>query len=260
MLSLHLTSAPECVEALSYELWEAGTVGIREEDRGAHVELIAAFEHEIDVAQFASYKPYWEREEDTDWVLTTKAAWPARTIGKRIFLAPVWNADPTPAGRVRVVHNPGLASGTGEHPCTQLALESLEDCVSEGSIVVDVGTGSGILAVAARKLGARTAMALDMDLASLYTARENFELNDFAPTLAQGSVDCAASAIADIVVANISGTVLLSIADDLLRVVKEGGWLILTGFPDSELSVMQSAFGAGAVTEMNEWRCLTLRL
>ena len=260
MFSLHLTCAPENVEALSYDLWEAGTLGIREEDRGAQVELIAAFEHEIDIGPFDSLKPYWEREEDTDWVLATQDAWPARTIGRRVFLAPVWNAEHTPAGRVRVVHNPGLASGTGEHPCTQLALESLEGCVSEGSVVIDVGTGSGILAIAARKLGARIAVALDMDLASLATAGENFELNEFSPTLAQGSVDCVASAIADVVVANISGTVLLSLADELLRVVRDGDWLILTGFPESELSVIQGAFGSGAVTEMNEWRCLTLRL
>ena len=260
MFSLHLTCDPEDVDVLSAELWELGTVGIREEDRGAQVELIAAFEDQTDVSPFASCKPHWEQEEDTDWVLSTQEAWPARSVGKSIFLAPVWNTGQTPAGRVRVIHNPGLASGTGEHPCTQLALASLEDCISEGCAVVDVGTGSGILAVGARRLGARVAVALDLDLPSLSTARENFQLNEFHATVAQGSVDCAASGIAEVVVANISGTVLLSIADELLRVVKDGGWLILTGFPEGELSVIESAFGPGVVTEMNEWRCLTLRL
>jgi len=258
VFSLHLTCPPHQVEAVSFELWEAGTVGIREEDRGASVEIIAAFEEILVSAQFSQFDPHWEREDETDWVVVTQDSWPAREVGERIFLAPVWNQQLTPAGCVRVIHNPGLASGTGEHPCTQLALESLSQC--EGDVVVDVGTGSGILAIAALRLGASLAAALDMDLASLATARENFELNDFAATVAQGSAECTASESADIVVANISGTVLLSIADELLRICKPGGWLILTGFPESELAAIQGMFGSGEVTEINEWRCLTLRM
>jgi ribosomal protein L11 methyltransferase len=261
VLSLHLTCRADEVEALSFQLWEAGTVGIREEDRGSHVELIAAFEDAIELASdFSAHNPIWEREEDTDWVAATEESWPAREVGERIFLAPVWNKQPTPTGRVRIIHNPGLASGTGEHPCTQLALDSLSRCVIPGSVVVDVGTGSGILSVAALCLGAKLAAALDLDLPSLTTARENFELSRFQNTLALGSAECISTESADIVVANISGTVLLSIADELLRISKPQGWLILTGFPESELAALQAMFGSGAVTQMNEWRCLTLRL
>jgi ribosomal protein L11 methyltransferase len=150
-----------------------------------------------------------------------------------------------------------MASGTGEHPCTQLALESLEQHVSAGSKVVDMGTGSGILSVAALHLGARLAIALDVDVDSLSSARENFGLNSFVPLLVAGSADCIATGMAQVLVANISGTVLLSMADDLLRILVPGGWLILTGFPESELSMMERMFGSGRVTAMNEWRCLT---
>ena len=264
MYSLHLKCMAEQVDELSFALWEAGTAGIREEERFESVALIAGFEDSADrfalSLQFAAFIPIWEREDDTDWVAATQHAWPARPVGARIFLAPVWNTDQAPQGRVRVIHNPGTASGTGEHPCTQLALERLEQCIRSGDVVADIGTGSGILSVAALRLGACLAVGLDLDLPSLGTARENFELNDFRPTLVLGTVDCIAPECAQVLVANISGTVLLSLADDLLRVVRPGGSLILTGFPESELSVLQRAFGYGAVTAVNEWRCLTLQI
>jgi ribosomal protein L11 methyltransferase len=264
MYSLHLTCAAEQTEQISFALWEVGTVGIREEERGAKVELIAGFEDAADrnalSVEFTEHSPVWEREEDTDWVAATQQSWPAREVGERVFLAPVWNTDETPRGRVRVIHNPGLASGTGEHPCTQLALERLEQCVATGYFVVDVGTGSGILSIAALRLGARAAVAVDLDVPSIETAHENFCLNGYPATLAAGSADCIASEVADVIVANISGTVLLAIADELLRVVRSTGCLILTGFPESELSVLRQAFGNGHVSEMNEWRCLTLQV
>ena len=263
MYSLHLTCGADEAEEISAALWEAGTVGIREEQRSEHLELIAGFEDSFDrdvlSLEFAAHEPAWEREEDTDWVAITQQAWPARTVGERLFLAPVWNSDTTPTGRVRLIHNPGMASGTGEHPCTQLALESLELCVSPGCSVVDVGTGSGILSVGALRLGARLAVALDIDLGPLASAQENFDLNGYPANVAVGSADCVASEVADVVVANISGTVLLAIADDLPRMLRRNGWLILTGFPESELHILQQAFGEGRVTEMSEWRCLTLR-
>ena len=240
-------------------LWDAGTVGIREEN----FRLIAGFADDTDrvalSAQFCAYQPCWQREEDIDWVLDTQAAWPGRSIGQRIYLAPVWNQEATPLGRVRVIHNPGMSSGTGEHPCTQLALEALETSIVKDGLVVDVGTGSGILATAALLLGAKTAVALDIDLPSLSSARENFQLNQLSQMLIGGSAECIRSDIADVMIANISGSVLLSLADEFLRIVKAGSRLILTGFPDSELSILQQAFGAGVVSQLNEWRCLTLR-
>jgi ribosomal protein L11 methyltransferase len=264
MYSLHLNCSAEEVDAISFSLWEAGTVGIREEDRGRNVELIAGFPDSVArdplTLEFSRFEPHWEKEDETDWVAATEDSWPAREIGQRIFLAPVWNCHDTSLGRVRVVHNPGLASGTGEHPCTQLALESLERCAAHASVVVDIGTGSGILAITALRLGAKIAVGVDMDLPSLATARQNFALNELPANVVMGSADCIASEVAGVVVANISGTVLLAIADELLRIVKTGGWLILTGFPESELAVVKGLFGAGEVSQINEWRCLTLRI
>lgn len=262
MYSLHLACRPEDVEQLSLLLWEAGTAGIREEERADYTELIAGFEDSIDRDELASKlsanHPVWEQEEDIDWVSATEEAWPARNVGERIFLAPLWNKDPTPKGRLRVVHNPGLASGTGEHPCTQLALESLERQIAKGDLVVDVGTGSGVLSVAALQLGANFALGLDTDEAALHVARENFLLNELTPTLAAGTADCLGAETADLIVANISATVLIALADELVRIVKPNGKLVLTGFPESELAAVCQIFGYGEVTELSQWRCVTL--
>jgi ribosomal protein L11 methyltransferase len=260
MYSLHLRCTPEESELLSAELWERGTVGIRELDYGESTVLVAAFETNDARAdllrQFLQYSPEWEQEDATDWVEATHEAWPARAVGERVFLAPPWSNEPTPPHRVRVIHNPGLACGTGEHPCTQMALLALEECLAPGDRVVDIGTGSAILAIAALRLGAGLAAGADLDEAALQAARENFQLNGLDPLLVVGSADAFADASADVVIANISGTVLLSILDDLVRIVRSGGHLILTGFTEYELPAFQSIWPEGKVLALNEWRCL----
>jgi ribosomal protein L11 methyltransferase len=260
MYSLRVACSPEQVDRLSGELWEAGTSGIRELNHGAGVVLIAVFEtneHRGELLlRFAQYAPEWEHEPAMDWVQHTRDAWPARAVGIKLFLAPHWCSDPTPEGHERIVHNPGQACGTGEHPCTQLALGALEECVTVGSRVIDVGTGSGILAIAALRLGAASAFGMDMDEASLQAARENFLLNDLTPQLIAGSAEAAADACVDITVANISGTVLLSMLDELLRITRANGWLIVTGFAEEECPALQAYFPDAIVSGMNEWRCL----
>jgi ribosomal protein L11 methyltransferase len=264
MFFLRLTCAPEEAELLSADLWEAGTAGIQEIDHGSEITLLAGFEtngnRETLLRRFARYGPEWEHDDATDWVAHTKEAWPPRPVGERLFLAPPWYEGETPSGRVRITHNPGLACGTGEHPCTQLALESLESCVLAGKTVVDVGTGSGILAIAALRLGAAKTVGLDTDPAALSAARENFGLNGFPALLAGGSADAVRSRTADITLANISATVLLAISEDLQRITKPNGTLILTGFPEWELPALRRIFCYSSVSEMNEWRCLVANL
>jgi ribosomal protein L11 methyltransferase len=264
MYSLRLKCAADEVDLISGDLWEAGTAGIREIDEGDCMVLIAGFETNDQrgslMRLFASRNARWTQEDSTDWVEETKRAWPAREIGQRIFLAPPWCVTETPAQRVRVIHNPGLACGTGEHPCTRLALNSLEAAEVAGKIVVDIGTGAGLLAIAALRLGARIVVGLDIDEAALGATRENFALNDLPYWLAAGSADCLRDGCADVTVANISATVLLSIADELLRVTGTAGRLILTGFTEDELPAVKETFGCGGVTSCGEWRCLHAQL
>jgi ribosomal protein L11 methyltransferase len=264
MYSLHLSCRPDQVDALSTELWELGTAGIRELDGGERVTLIAGFEtndnREKLLEQFARFAPEWEMEEPIDWVQWTHDAWPARPVGDRLFLAPPWSQEPTPEGRVRLIHNPGLACGTGEHPCTQLALSSLEQVVLPDLRVLDIGTGSGILAIAAKLLGAGFVAGVDSDVAALQAAKENCGLSQVDAHLAAGSCDAIATEQFDVTIANISGTVLLAIFDDLLRVTRTGSRLILTGFAEWELGRFLDLLPGAAVSEMNEWRCVTATL
>jgi ribosomal protein L11 methyltransferase len=261
--SLHLECSPEDVDFVSAELWEYGTQGIRELDYGDKTRLIAGFERNarrLELMQkFAAYSPAWEQEDAIDWVQHTHDAWPPREVGQRIFLVPLWSEELTPQGRVRVVHNPGLACGTGEHPCTQLALIAMEENVTPGARVVDIGAGSGVLSVAALILGARNIVATDIDEAAIPAVRENFELNGVSGGLVVGSADCLRDGCADLTIANISGTVLLGILEDLVRITSPEGWLILTGFPEAEFAYFRNVFPESVVTAINEWRCLVTK-
>ena len=249
---------------LSAELWELGTAGIRELEYGERVTLIAGFEtndeREMLLREFAAFAPEWELEEAIDWVQWTHDAWPARIVGERLFLAPPWSKEPTPEGRLRLVHNPGLACGTGEHPCSQLALSSLETVALPDCRVLDVGTGSGILAIAAKLLGAGLVVGVDNDVTALQAAEENFALSHVEALVVGGSTEAIAADQFEVTVANISGTVLLSIFDDLLRVTRSGGRLILTGFAQWELAPFLDLLPGAAVWDMNEWRCVTATL
>lgn len=273
MYSLRIFCSEEEVDALSGELWDAGTLGVQEIDGTGNgssngVTLIAAFEtndeRELLLQRFAEHSPEWELLSTIDWVEQTRLAWPGREVGTRFFLTPPWCPDPTPPGRLRLIHNPGLACGTGEHLCTQLALIALERCIRMGDVAIDVGTGSGVLAIAALQLGAARAIGVDTDEAVLTAARENFALNQLTPKLAAGSADCIADGCADVVVANISGTVLVSMAGDLLGLLAEEGYLILTGFQDTELATLQNIFSTTNVTSslvfsLDDWNCLCLQ-
>jgi ribosomal protein L11 methyltransferase len=133
---------------------------------------------------------------------------------------------------------------------------ALEQTAAFADRVVDVGTGSGVLALAALRLGARRAVALDTDPEALHVARENFALNNLTGALVCGSADCLADAAASITVANISGTVLMDIASELVRITTRGGTLILTGFRQDELPAFLQLLPDSTLTELDGWMCL----
>lgn len=263
MFSLRLRCTSDEAEALSIQLWDAGTAAISEAYEGDVYVLIAGFEDAISrealLRQFAPYRPEG-REDRTDWEEVTREAWPGRAIGRCLYLAPPWSEKPTPEDRYRVIHNPGQASGTGEHPCTQLALEALERTVFRGCTILDVGSGSGILAIAGMKLGSVAAVGLDPDEIAIEAAKGNFRLNGLSALLAVGSADCVRDGWSDLSVANISATVLLSIMDELVRVTASKGTLILTGFPRSEAAALTEFWPDAELTHLEDWACLTVRL
>lgn len=264
MYSLRLTCLPKQVESLSADLWEAETAGVREEDLpDGRVSLTATFERndtrEKLLTRFRQFSPQWTTEADTDWVAQTRTAWPGRSIGKGFFVAAPWCEEPIPSGRIRLLHNPGLACGTGEHPCTRLALAALEQVITPKCTAADIGTGSGILAIAAIQLGASLAIGIDLDFSALEAAGENFALNQIPFELAAGSADCLRSECADVVVANISPSVLLAISDDLLRIARPGGAFVLTGFEQHEAITIGDIFPPAQTLGEEGWACVISR-
>jgi ribosomal protein L11 methyltransferase len=194
------------------DLYDAGTIGIIEHDGW----LEAFFEDAAVAARFGTPVEV----EDRDWVQETRDAWPPVLVGKRFFLVPPWCEEPAPPGRLRLEMNPGLQCGTGQHPCTKLCLEAMEQMIRPGDSVLDVGTGSGILSIAAKLLGAGLVVACDIDP----------DAARMAPFFV-GSVDAIRSGSFDVVVANISDEVVGAMRPDLERVARQR---ILSGFTDDD--------------------------
>jgi ribosomal protein L11 methyltransferase len=166
--------------------------------------------------------------DDIDWVKENQAQFQPIQISPRITIVPTWHEATNAApDAINIVLDPGAAFGTGSHPTTMLCLQWLEANVGVGNNVLDYGTGSGILAIAAMKLGAREAMGVDIDVAAVEAARFNATQNnveiDFATT------DTRLDYIADITVANILANPLKVLAPLLASHTKLGGKLVLAG-------------------------------
>lgn len=211
-----VVAAPE----LLADLYEAGTAGIIEHDGW----LEAFFEDRASASRFGDPVEC----DNTDWVQHTHDAWPPLLVGEKFFVVAPWRDDPTPPGRFRLEIDPGMQCGTGQHPCTQLCLEAMERIVRSGDSVLDVGTGSGILSLAAKLLGAGRVVACDID-------PEAAKLVPFF----LGSIDAVRSDTFDVVVANISEWVIEELRDEFTRVARRQ---ILSGFRD----------------ERDQWTCVVV--
>ncbi len=259
MFRLTLTCAESERELLEAELWERGTSGVAEEElAGGGWLLKAFFDQRSDAAGLERFHPAWEREPDTDWEALARACWPPLIVGERFYLAPAWRDDPTPEGRLRLEVHPGMACGTGYHPATQLCLEAMESELRPGGTVLDVGTGSGILAEGARLLGAGRVAACDIDPAAVGIARANLGTAS-GVLLFAGSVRSVRAGAADLVVANINAVTAASLAAEFRRVLKPGGAAIVSGFEERERARVQAAFPAARSLEREGWVCLVAR-
>jgi len=211
MYHVRIEIEPARHETLIAELWEAGTLGVVEGD--GFVE--AFFDDFAAAACFGSPLPAPER----DWVQETEDAWPPILAGEKFFVVAPWRTEPTPPGRFRLEINPGMQCGTGQHPCTRLCLAAMERIIRPGDRVLDVGTGSGILSIAAKMLGAGIVIACDIDPDAAHEA-----------AFFIGSVDAVATDAFDVVVANISEIVIGDLKPEFERVAPRR---ILSGFQDA---------------------------
>jgi ribosomal protein L11 methyltransferase len=235
--------AVPCPEAgkdlLSAELFEQGATGIVEEDHC----LRAFFALRNDAVQ-SEFGGVWREEADRDWVSEWERTWKPIALGRRLFLIPDWMDNPTPVGRVRIEMHPGRAYGTGTSEATQLALLGLERHLKTGGTLLDVGTGTGILSVAAVRLGARSVIACDIDVDSVDVADANIHRDDITVHLFAGSVKAVASESVDTIVANINATTIGMLAADLWRVLRPGGRLITSGFLTRDVDRVRLALAA----------------
>lgn len=265
MFSIDLERPQEDKEITIAELWEAGCSGIVElEDSADLARLRAFFDDDARQPELQSRFGGEIKPADTrDWVAFAHEYLQPMEIGERIFVCPEWRDDPTPPGRIRIVVNAGLAFGTGAHETTRLCLEALERHLKPGMTIVDVGTGSGILAEAAAKLGAGRVLANDSDPEAVAVARENFDRAGVPVELALGSADAVPADCADIVVANISPAWIADLALEWMRILKRGGIGILSGFEADDVPRVSKALetaGARITGEFGEreWRMLEI--
>jgi ribosomal protein L11 methyltransferase len=203
---------------------------------------------------------------DEDWGEGWKKDLRPLDVG-RVRVRPSWIDAAPPPGSVEVVLDPGMAFGTGSHPTTSLCLAALSDLLTArpGASVLDVGTGSGLLAIAARKLGAGRVAANDEDPVAVAVARENAERNGAALELTGASLGGIAGAF-DVVVANILANVLVALAPALAAKVAPGGVLLLSGIlagQEEEVRAAQVRQGLaplpGGDRREGEWVLLALR-
>ena len=212
---------------------------------------------------------------DVNWEESWKENYPPQDVGKNLVVLPYWLSDSYDGGRLPIVLDPGLTFGTGAHPSTQMVMEAMEERVKEGFRCLDLGSGSGILSIAALRLGAASAIGMDIDPKAEDIARENAAYNGYASPVfsaVTGNVteDTAlmerlAAEEYDLVLVNIVADVIIGLSPILPRFLNRSSTLICSGILDVRLQdVLNALCAAGlSVTEVREkedWRCVVAKL
>ena len=208
---------------------------------------------------------------EVDYEESWKDSYPPQPIGKSLLVLPYWLSDTDTAGRKPVILDPGLTFGTGAHPSTQMVMEAMEQLVQPGDHCLDLGSGSGILSIAALRLGAADAIGVDIDPKAEDIARENAGYNGFAApefTALTGNVT-ADKALMErlsereygVVLVNIVADVIIGLAPTLPSFLTESSRLICSGILDTRLEDVTAALTAAGlritqIRQKEDWRCL----
>ena len=206
---------------------------------------------------------------ETNWEESWKDNYPPQEVGEKLIVVPCWN--PEAGGRIPVILDPGLTFGTGAHPSTQMCMEFMEELVKDGMEVIDLGSGSGILSIAALRLGAKTAVGVDIDPKAESIARENAAYNDFGPdrfNAVTGNVTEDHELMAqlsgrhyDLVFVNIVADVIIGLAPVLQHFLDAHTRVICSGILDVREAEVHAALQAAglvilATKEKEDWRSL----
>ena len=210
---------------------------------------------------------------DTDWEESWKDNYPAVEIGRNLIVVPYWQAEDT-NGRTPIILDPGLTFGTGAHASTQMVMETMEETVAPGFRCLDLGSGSGILSLAALRLGAASAIGVDIDPKAEDIARENAAYNGFAApeftaltgnvTEDTGLMDQLSRNEYDLVLVNIVADVIIGLAPVLPHFLTERSTLICSGILDIRLPDVLAALNSAGlevtgIREKEDWRCVTAK-
>ena len=211
---------------------------------------------------------------EENWEESWKNNYPPQTVGETLVVLPCWLADTDTQGRLPVILDPGLTFGTGAHPSTQMVMETMEQKVSPGDHCLDLGSGSGILSITALRLGAASAIGVDIDPKAEDIARENAAYNGFgAPefTALTGNVTADKALMEQlaqqkyrVVLVNIVADVIIGLAPVLPQFMEPDTELICSGILDTRLEdVVQALEAAGltvtATRAKEDWRCVSAK-
>ncbi len=240
--------------ALAVTLQDAATEALYEPPLGTtplwtDTQVVALFETRSDLdSALAELTGIWgeithriEVVDDKDWVRENLDSFHPLRFGSRLWVCPSWRVPPDPDA-VNLMLDPGLAFGTGTHPTTALCLEWLADTDLHGWDVVDYGCGSGILAVAAAKLGARHVWAIDHDPQALQATRVNAEKNKVSERIGISSPDTELALHAHLLLANILARPLMELASYFSTIVKPAGHIVLSGILAEQAEDVSQAY------------------
>lgn len=210
----------------------------------------------------------WRWQADEDWLARWKEGLEPRRVGRRVIVTQPWNAVAEAEEEIVLVIDPATAFGTGEHATTRGALAYLETAVRPGDRVLDVGTGSGILAIAAVRLGAGPVVAVESDPDAMDNCRENLERNGVADRVALECAVVDADWLTadgegfDVIAANVLSGVLIPLLPHFAGALRPGGRVILGGILEHEADAMKAAAAAAGLSLSEEkvegewWTCL----
>jgi ribosomal protein L11 methyltransferase len=198
---------------------------------------------------------------EEEWATAWKKYYHPVKISKRFTVVPTWEEyTPVNSDELIIELDPGMAFGTGTHPTTVMSIQALEQIVKKGDSVIDVGTGSGVLSIAAAMLGAAKVKALDLDEVAVQSARLNLKLNKVhsIATVSQNNLLEGISEKVDVVVANILAEVILRFTEDVAETVKTGGYFIAAGIIQQKKdqvkeSIEAAGFHIEETLRMEDW-------
>ncbi|WP_255991332.1 50S ribosomal protein L11 methyltransferase [Chitinolyticbacter albus] len=286
---LRITTDSKHAEALSDALFDLGALSVSIEDAAAgtdeekpifgepgepvdqmwdHSVVVAHLGDDMDPAltvvaaanQLGIATPAFDtvEVEDQDWVRLTQSQFDPIRISERLWITPTWHEAPD-ADAINIALDPGLAFGTGSHPTTRLCLQWLDASLHGGETVLDYGCGSGILAIAAKKVGAGATHGVDIDPQAMVASRQNAEQNDVA--IEFFLPDAAPEGVYDVVIANILTNPLKALAPMLASRVRAGGRIALSGILAEQAEDVAAIYGAWfdlAQPKVEEgWVCLS---